>query len=200
MPFPRSRIRRTLSLRAGAAGLALLPGLAPAQAVTEAAWVRANVDLRTSFESVKVPGNEKIGLVGISYLLELQPRLCVGPAVYGSASGPDGGLFTVGVEAALCTILAGPLSLEAGVYVGGGGGGIAPVGGGLMLRPHADLFWDFGGFRIGASVSNVRFPSGEINSTQLGLVLGMNTEFSYLPGVRGDVPFDGVGRTGLGFD
>jgi hypothetical protein len=69
-----------------------------------------------------------------------------------------------------------------------------------MLRPHADLLWDFGGYRAGVSVSNVRFPSGQINSTQWGLVFGMNTEFAYLPSGRSSVPFAGDGRTGLGFD
>lgn len=183
-----------------AAGLVLLAGGALAEPQSPDAWTRANADLRMSFERVKLPGNEKMGLVGTSYLAELRPGLCVGPAVYGSASGPYGGLFTVGAEAALCTALAGPLSLEAGLYVGGGGGGGAPVGGGLMLRPHLDLLWDIGGYRTGVSVSNVRFPSGQINGTQFGLVLGMNTEFKYLPSGRDDVPFVGSGRSGAGMD
>ena len=63
-----------------------------------------------------------------------------------------------------------------------------------------DLLWDFGGYRAGVSVSNVRFPSGQINSTQFGLVLGMNTEFKYLPSGRDAVPFSGSGRTGVGMD
>lgn len=183
-----------------AAGLAFLPGFALAQPTAPDSWVRANADVRLGFETIKLPGNESMGLLGTSYLLELQPGLCVGPAVYGAVSGQRGGLFTVGAEAARCVRLAGPLSLEAGVYVGGGGGGGAPVGGGLMLRPHADLLWDFGGYRAGVSFSHVRFPSGQINSSQFGLVLGMNTEFTYLPSGRNAVPFYGRGRTGLGFD
>ncbi len=180
--------------------LALLPGCVLAQADTAPAWTRANADLRAGFETVKLPGNQHMGLLGTSYLLELRPGLCVGPAVYGSISGQHGGLFTVGAEAALCTALMGPLSLEAGLFVGGGGGGGVPVGGGLMVRPHADLLWDFGGYRAGVSVSNVRFPNGQINSTQVGLVLGMNTAFTYLPSGRDAVPFYGSGRTGVGVD
>ncbi len=196
----RSTAVRCAALRLLGASLAVLPGLALAQAEAAPVWTRANADLRAGFETIKLPGNEHLGLLGSSYLIELRPGLCVGPAVYGSVSGQRGGLFTVGAEAALCTVLVGSLSLEAGLYVGGGGGGGAPVGGGLMLRPHADLLWDFGGYRAGVSVSNVRFPSGQIDSTQFGLVLGMNTEFRYLPGGRDAVPFNGSGRTGVGLD
>ena len=192
---PRSSIWRSL-----AAGFALLPGLAAAQAVEPDPWQRAHADLRIGFERVTLPGNEKMGLVGTSYLLELTPGLCVGPAVYGAISGQRGGLFVVGAEAALCAVLAGPLSVEAGLYVGGGGGGAAPVGGGLMLRPHADLLYDFGGYRVGVSFSKVRFPSGQIDSNQFGLVFGMNTDFNYLPGGTGDAPFRDGGRSGIGFD
>lgn len=194
LPARRAALRLLLACLAG------LPACVLAQTEAPPAWTRANADLRAGFETVELPGNARMGLLGTSYLIELQRGLCVGPAVYGSVSGQHGGLFTVGAEAALCTALVGPLSLEAGLYVGGGGGGGAPVGGGLMLRPHADLLWDFGGYRAGVSVSNVRFPSGQINSTQFGLVLGMNTDFTYLPAGRTAVPFHGGGRTGVGID
>ncbi|HMN75752.1 MAG TPA: hypothetical protein PKC97_06780 [Burkholderiaceae bacterium] len=179
---------------------AVLPGVSLAQSAPAGAWARTNVDLRIGYENVKLPGDERMGLVGTSYLVELYEGLCVGPAIYGAASGDRGGLFTFGVETALCIKLVGPLALEAGVYVGGGGGAGAPVGGGLMVRPHADLFWDFGGYRAGVSISNVRFPNGEINSTQFGLVFGMNTKFIHLPGGRDEVPFASDIRTGVGFD
>jgi len=182
------------------ASLASLPAFGHAQSDAAPAWTRSNADLRLGFETIKLPGNEHMGLLGTSYLAELRPGLCVGPAVYGAVSGQRGGLFTVGAEAALCTNLVGPLNLAAGLYVGGGGGGAAPVGGGLMLRSHVDLLWKFGGYRAGVSVSNVRFPSGEIDSTQVGLVFGMNTEFTYLPSGRASVPYYASGRTGIGFD
>jgi hypothetical protein len=154
---------------------------------------------RIGYETIKLPGSELMGLVGTTYLVEVQHGLCVGPAVYGAASGQRGGFFTVGAEAALCTQLVGPLSLQAGLYVGGGGGGAAPVGGGLMLRPHVDLLWNFRGFRAGVSASNVRFPNGQIDSSQLGLVLDMDMTFDYLPPAGPVRAFDAGVGTGVGF-
>lgn len=196
----RYRRRALRALHALFLALALLPGVTLAQTAPPNSWERTNVDLRIGYETVTLPGDEKMGLVGTSYLPELREGLCAGPAVYGAASGKRGGLFTVGAEAALCIRLVGPLGLQTGLYVGGGGGGGAPVGGGLMLRPHADLLWDLGGYRLGVSVSRVRFPSGEIDSTQFGLVLAMNTQFVHRPGTS-DAPAQfGGGRTGIGTD
>ena len=86
------------------------------------------------------------------------------------------------------------------MYAGGGGGGSAPVGGGLMLRPHADLWWDFGPYRAGVSLSQVRFANGDIDSRQLGLVWSLNTDFRFVPRQRLGEPLDQGGRSGMGFD
>jgi hypothetical protein len=175
-----------------AAAVAALPLRAAADG-----WLQRPALPRLSYETVQFDSGEKMGLVGATYLVEALPRFCVGPAVYGSASGQRGGLFTVGAEAALCTRLAGPFSLVAGLYAGGGGGGAAPVGGGLMLRPHVDLLWNLGPFSAGIGWSYVGFPSGEMGSSQLGLVLQADTSFAAWQG--GAAPAAGV-RGGMGFD
>jgi hypothetical protein len=117
-----------------------------------------------------LPGNEHLGLVGASYLLEIRPWLYGGPGVYGAVSGQRGGFFTGGVEAGVRRKLAGPLSFDAGLFVGGGGGGAAPQGGGLMLRPHLGLRYGFGAGRVGLDLSQVWFPNGDIDSNQFGIV------------------------------
>jgi hypothetical protein len=177
--------------------LALAAAAAPARAADDGGWRQRPALPRLSYETVQFDSGEKMGLVGATYLVEVMPRLCVGPAVYGSASGQRGGLFTVGAEAALCTPLAGPFSLVAGLYAGGGGGGAAPVGGGLMLRPHVDLMWNLGRFSAGLSWSYVSFPSGEMGSSQFGLVLQADTAFASWQG--DGTPAAGV-RGGMGFD
>ncbi|MEO7338264.1 MAG: hypothetical protein ABIV63_16955, partial [Caldimonas sp.] len=157
---------------------------------------------RIGFERIKFPGNERVGLVGTSYLVDVPALsgLAIGPAVYGAITGRRGGFFTFGGEAAWRRQLAGPLGLELGLYAGGGGGAGAPQGGGLMLRPHADLLWDFGPFALGLSVSRVRFPNGDIDSTQVGIVFNAINEFRYVPAARLTTPVRGSGRTGFGFD
>ncbi|MDE1928332.1 MAG: hypothetical protein KGI36_14245, partial [Burkholderiales bacterium] len=161
---------------------------------------QAPSSLETSLESVRLPGREQVGLLGVDDLIELAPGWDVGPAFYGAVSGRRGGLFTWGAEAQRRWALSARWRAVVGLYVGGGGGAGAPVGGGLMLRPHADLLFGFGGWGGGLSISQVRFPSGSIDGTQIGLVFMHDSRFAYAaPGQRSRM-LDFNGRGGLGTD
>ena len=154
-------------------------------------------------ERLRLPGDESLGLLGASYVAELTPGWWLGPALYGAATGRRGGLLTWGAEDQRRWRLADRWELITGIYIGGGGGGggaDAPVGGGLMLRPHVDLMFDFGGWSSGISASQVRFPSGTLQSTQLGWVIALRDDFVFTsPGPSGRrVAFNGAG--GLGSD
>ena len=61
--------------------------------------------------------------------------------------------------------------LDAGSYVGAGGGGAAAQGGGLMIRPHIGLKYDFNWSALGLNYSYVDFPNGEISSDAIALSL-----------------------------
>lgn len=126
---------------------------------------------RISFDTLTLPGDEKMSLVGANYILLLNKNIYAGLACYGSVTGRRGGFFTGGVESGLYFPVAKAWSLYAGFFAGGGGGGGAPQGGGLMLRPHLDLLYGYGGYRLGLGINHVSFPNGDINSTQLGFVL-----------------------------
>lgn len=161
--------------------------------------------VRVNAERVRLPGRENMGLLGTSYLLQVAPNIYAGPAAYGAFTGQRGGFFSVGAEASLRRAVSEFMDVEVGVYAGGGGGGAAPVGGGLMLRTHADLTRDFGNYRAGVSLSQVRFPNGQVRSNQLGLVWSTNTDFRYVS--RSQLAISGssasasvIGRTGMGFD
>ncbi len=156
-------------------------------------------DLSASLERVRLPGGEPMGLIGTSLVFELAPGWWVGPALYGAATGHRGGLFTWGVEGQHRWQLAPRWQLGAGLYVGGGGGAAAPVGGGLMLRPHAELMFDFGAWSAGVTASQVRFPSGTIRSSQLGLQVSVHDAFAFAePGHDGQsLAFAGAGGLGL---
>ncbi len=157
---------------------------------------------RISFERATFPGDEPVGLLGTTYLVDVSglPGVAIGPAVYGAITGHRGGFFTIGGEAAWRQRLIGPIGIELGLYVGGGGGGGALQGGGLMLRPHVDLLADLGTLAVGVSLSHIEFPNGQISSTQWGLVLNVNDQFKYTQAAHLDTPERAGGRTGIGFD
>ncbi len=177
----------------------LLPSLAAAQGMHDTRDIPTTTTLGA--ESVRMPAGERLGLVGMSMLFSVGDSVRIGPAVYGAASGRRGGFFVGGVEAQYRVSLGEKLSLVTGLYAGGGGGGAAPVGGGLMLRPAVTLFRDLGPtMQAGLSWSEVKFPSGQIESRQFGLVLAWRDRFTHYAAseegriARADRP------SGLGFD
>ena len=155
--------------------------------------------VRIGAELVRLPGREHMGLVGLTELLNVGGDWWVGPGVYGAAWGKRGGLFVPGVEGAWSHPFNDWLAVDVGLFAGGGGGAAAPVGGGLMLRPHMDVVLRFPGFYTGPTVSQVRFTSGKINSTQVGWMLNVNSSFRYRPTAFTGPATDGS-ATGLGFD
>ncbi len=128
------------------------------------------VDVRFTFETLRLPGDEAMGLLGGNYLLHFSERFYGGLGAYGALTGERGGFFTGGFELGYQAPLSRHLALDIGGFVGGGGGGAAPQGGGLMLRPHMSLMHRNEDFGIGLSVSRVEFPNGDIASTQWSLV------------------------------
>ena len=60
---------------------------------------------------------------------------------------------------------------DAGSYVGAGGGGAAAQGGGLMIRPHIGLKYDFNWGAVGLNYTYVDFPNGDISSDAIALSL-----------------------------
>lgn len=176
----------------------LVATLALVLAASGAAAQSESLPARVSFgyERVALPGGERMGLASLSETVEVDPGWWVGGAVYGAASGQRGGLFTWGAEVQRRWRLAPRVELGAGLYLGAGGGAVAPVGGGLMLRPHADAWWALGdGVAAGVSWSQVRFPSGEIRGSQLGLQLAFDHRVRFTaPGATQGVG-DGLGMT-----
>jgi hypothetical protein len=142
------------------------------------------IRLRTtlSAESIRLPQRETLGLVGLSSTADLGP-VFLGPGLYGAVRGVRGGFFTFGLEGGLRgqPFPSLPLEWNGGLFVGAGGGGAAPQGGGLMLRPHAGAALVLGNVRLGADLSRVTFPNGGINSTQAALTLAFTSDHLWLP-------------------
>ena len=178
------------------------PGTGQAQSASTGL---ASLPITTSlgFETLRLAQGEHLGLVGSSLLFDIGSDWAVGPAVYGAASGRRGGLFVGGIELQRRWRLADGLSLATDLFAGGGGGAAAPVGGGLMLRPAVTLWKDLGpALQGGLSWSSVRFPSGQIASQQVGLVLAWHDEFAYFPHTDAGSNLGAAPgtSTGLGFD
>ena len=159
----------------------------------------ADARVRLGGERVHLPGGERMGLAGLTELFNVGGELWVGPGVYGAASGKRGGLFVPGVEGAWSHPFNDWLAVDTGLFVGGGGGAAAPVGGGLMLRPHVDIVFRLPGFYMGPTWSKVWFPSGQINSNQVGWMVNVDSSFRFRPASFTGATSDG-GATGLGFD
>lgn len=124
----------------------------------------STIDLALTTEKLPVAPGIKMGLAGLHALRPVTPNLSIGPSVFGATTGDRGGFFGWGLSTAY-RWRHGPWSAEAGLFVGGGGGSPAWVGGGLMLRPSLLLSRDVGPLRLGLGVSQVNFPSGTVRAT-----------------------------------
>ena len=152
----------------------------------EAAYDLRRGVYRFSYESVELPKQERMGLVGVQYIVDNGSSFYGGIGFYGAVSGDRGGFFTGGFAGGYRLPLAWSLYADTGLFVGGGGGRGAPQGGGLMVRPHIGVIYDMGMFRAGIEYSSVQFPNGEIHSSQLSGVF--------------DIKFESLAATALGKD
>ena len=136
----------------------------------KATW--RNRTLRFSFEEIDMPdAGEHMGLYSIGAYELLKPWLYGGITLYGAASGRRGGFFTGGYTLGVERELIDNWKLDVGGYVGAGGGGSAAQGGGLMIRPHIGLKYDFSWSSLGLNYSYVDFPNGDISSDAISLSL-----------------------------
>jgi hypothetical protein len=127
---------------------------------------KKNGVVRISYDPLTLPGNEAMGLFGVSYLLDVGNWGYVGFTGFSAVTGQRGGFFTSGLQTGLRHRLNNRWLFDSGLFIGGGGGGAAPQGGGLMLRPHAGILYDFGSSRVGVGYSGVIYPNGSISSRQ----------------------------------
>ncbi len=188
-----------LALQATGAQAQGAPSVDPGPAAGGAPLRVLDARVRLGGERLHLPGGERMGLAGLTELLNVGGEWWVGPGAYGAATGKRGGLFVPGFEGAWSHPFSDWLAVDAGVFMGGGGGAAAPVGGGLMLRPHLDLVFRFPGFYTGPTWSKVWFPSGQINSNQVGWMINVDSSFRYRPAAFSGTATDGS-ATGLGFD
>jgi len=131
-----------------------------------------NRTLRFSFEEINMPDvGELMGLYSIGAYDRLNSWLYGGITLYGAATGRRGGFFTGGYTLGIEHRLTDNWSIDAGGYLGAGGGGSAAQGGGLMVRPHIGLKYELSWSALGLNYSYVDFPNGDISSDAIALSL-----------------------------
>ena len=144
--------------------------------------------IETSYERLFLPEKEPMGLIRVGTLFDVSQYLSIGPELYGAVYGQRGGFFTVGMEGRVRVPLFSKLEGIGGLYIGAGGGGSAPQGGGLMIHPSLGLTYDMDMASLEAGVSRVWYPNGQIDSTQLYVGVSVPFEGRFWRG-------DGWGRS-----
>jgi len=168
--------------------LLLLLGSRPLFADSGFRSLPAAVEL--SYEELTLAAGEDMGLIGLGLRAHAYEDWHLGAAVYGAARGERGGFFTGGLSAAWRPPLGADWRLDTGVFVGAGGGGSAPQGGGLMLRGHAGLALPTRLGDLGLGWSWIEFPNGSISSDQVAVTFSRPLELFLRDGWRGGEPVD----------
>lgn len=138
------------------------------------------VEVRLSTERLTVLDSPRMGMTGLHYLRAITPQVFGGVSVFGATQGDRGGFFGWGLTGGY-RVGDGPWQAEAGLFVGGAGGSPGWVGGGLMLRPHAEVSHRWGAFKLGLGASQVWFPNGSTRSTQPFASLGWTSDVLFGP-------------------
>jgi len=132
---------------------------------------------RVSYQNLKFL-NEDMGLVETSYLFNFN-YIYTGISVYSAVTGKRGGFFTGGVTLGAKY----PISsfyIDGGMFIGGGGGGHAPQGSGLMLKVYGGIVKPINkNFSLVANYNHIKFKDGEIDSNQLAFGFDYNFKDLY---------------------
>ena len=126
--------------------------------------------VKVTYETFTLPGNEKMGVLGLGVDHQLSSHFNLGVASYAAVRGERGGFITLGATAGFHYPLTKKLELDSGIFLGAGGGrgGYTLSGGGLMLRGHLGANYEIGSYgKLGVGASIVDFPNGgEISGVQ----------------------------------
>ena len=139
------------------------------------------------YQAIPVPQQPSLDLMGFHILNKVAEGLYVGVGAYAPLfKGEYGGFMAFDVGTHVQRRIWGPLFANAGLALGGGGGGksaaqsIELSGTGGFVKAYAGLGIDFDGFSVGANAARVKFSHSAIDHTQLNLFVQM--PFSYAVG------------------
>lgn len=187
---PLTRTAASIALALGA-GLALAqPAAAPQQpapAAEGSRLVRADGLLMLDYQTVPVRDGATLDLIGFHVFTPMTDWLHLG--IGGHAPlfrGEYGGFMAFDVTAHAHRRIFGPVFANAGISLGGGGGGKSVQqsrtlsGTGGFVKTYAGLGIEFDGFSVGANVARMRFKDSAIDHSQLNVFF--KKPFSYVTG------------------
>lgn len=139
------------------------------------------------YQVIPVPKQPSLDLMGFHILNKVADGLFVGVGAYAPlVKGEYGGFMAFDVGAHVQRQLWGRLFADAGLALGGGGGGkstqqsIELSGTGGFVKAYAGLGMAFDGFSVGANAARMKFMRSAIDHTQLNVFVQL--PFSYTVG------------------
>lgn len=136
------------------------------------------------YQVIRVPSDTDIDLLGFHVFNKLNDWIYLGVGGFAPLfKGEYGGFMAFDVSAHVQRRIHGPFFADAGIALGGGGGGknveqsrvLSGTGG--FVRSYVGLGYEFKGFSVGAHLGRMKFKDSAINSSQLNLFV--QVPFSY---------------------
>ena len=150
-------------------------------AVADTSYLVTTLPMTTelNYETLTMPdGIEPMGVLGVLHLAHLSHGYYIGSGLSSAVTGEKGGYFTLTFEGGKQWAFASNWMARTAVRFGAGGGHSSPLGGGLFYEPLVGLRHHFNAADIGLYYSDITFPSGSVNSQQVGVDLSFHTSFS----------------------
>lgn len=165
----------------------------------------AQAILMLDYQVVPVPGIASIDLVGFHLLNRMNDWLYLGVGGYAPLlKGEYGGFMAFDVTAHVQHKLVGKLFADAGVSVGGGGGGKSVQqskllsGTGGFYKAYAGLGYDLQDLALGVNLSRMKFSNSAIDHSQLNVYLQVPFSYDISPYVRAGETVRASGSAGAG--
>ena len=126
-------------------------------------------------KTYNLPSNENIVLYGAKNKRYINDKLYWGEAGYGSLLGKRGGYLEGGVIFGYQNIYNERLNVDFRLFIGAGGGGNAPQGGGFIIHPTIGLGSVISSkWSISLELGYIKFLNGDIKSPTLAVSINRN--------------------------
>jgi len=170
--------------------LLLLVGTLSAQDTQNTEFKVHKVDYKLSYEILGMKGEPDLGMAGIGadlFIFEKVPNLYLTLNSYSAVTGERPGLISFGAGLGYVQpLFNSPLAIDAGIFLGGGGGAGAPDGGGLITREHINLSYHLKNFSLFGGYSRLDFPTGDMGGNNFNFGVSLSSVFETAYPVSGN--------------